>query len=164
MPGLGLDPLHGVRQTTLRPGAQAVTPKGAALQILGVHGGDFRGNEGSSILDVRWSPTGPPGSPHRDPCRIVLCGDAEEHGLAAMLSSRDGRPAALAPGPVDALLLPHHGSKARYLSWLLDHLRPREVWVSGSDPAVDPEEFRRRGIQLRSTSEVGGFLWQSGSR
>ncbi len=163
-PGLGPDPLEELRQVPLRKGSQRVTPEGAALEILAVHGGGFDGNEGSSMLDVRWSPATAPGVPTPRPWRIVLSGDAEGHGLAAMLGPGvDGLPA-LDPGPIDALLMPHHGSETRHLGWLLDHLRPREVWVSGSDPPVGRAELERRHIRIRSTAEVGGFIWSSGEQ
>jgi competence protein ComEC len=161
LPGLGTDPLSGLRQVSLRAGSQRVTPEGAALEILAVHGGDFSGNEGSSMLDVRWSPPRSPGAPAHRTYRIILSGDAEGHGLAAMLSlGHDGR-SALEPGPVDALLLPHHGSQTPHLGWLLDHLQPREVWGSGSEPPLGQAELERRAIPVRATSEVGGFIWQS---
>ncbi len=158
-PGLGAAPFRGPRVVRLRKGSHRVTTEGAALEIFAVHGGDFAGNEGSSMLDVRWSPPAETKADLRRSWRIVLSGDAEGHGLAAMLGpGADGR-SALDPGPVDALLLPHHGSETKHLGWLLDHLRPREVWISGSDPSVGRPELERRGIRVRSTAEVGGFVW-----
>ncbi|MFT7167306.1 MAG: competence protein ComEC [Paracoccaceae bacterium] len=158
--GIDADPLDGVRRIALRPGSQRVTERAAALQILAVHGGDFDRNESSSMLDVRWTA---PGTGTRPSYRVILSGDAEGHGLSAMLHASDPSPAALEPGPVDALLLPHHGSATTHLGWLLDHLQPREVWVSGSDPPVQREELERRGLVVRSTAEIGAFSWKADS-
>ncbi|QDV08299.1 ComEC family competence protein [Planctomycetes bacterium Poly30] len=155
--GVDADPLAGIRRIPLRPGVQRVTDRRAALQILAVHGGDFDSNESSSMLDVRWTP--PKGAEDGRTWRVILSGDAEGHGLAAMLHATGSTPAHLEPGPVDALLLPHHGSATRHLGWLLDHLQPREVWVSGSDPPVQREELERRGLPVRSTAEFGAFVW-----
>jgi competence protein ComEC len=95
------------------------------------------GNEGSRTLRITWGDAA-----------LVLGGDAEAEGLGAWLAST-------APGPVDVLLWPHHGSETDGLGPLLEHLRPREVWISaGREPAVGPE-LERRGVRWRTTEREG---------
>lgn len=143
---------------TITHGSRAVD-FGGRLHGRLVRGGPFDGNEGSLMLDLRW--TGP--EPEATEFRVVLSGDAEGHGLEAMLRG-DGSGPWLDPGPVDALLLPHHGSSSRHLGWLLDHLRPKEVWISSSrDPAAATQkECARRGTPLRVTASHGPILWAPG--
>ena len=84
--------------------------------------------------------TGPPG-------RVVLIGDQEGWALRQLL-------AMLEPGPVDLLLLPHHGLSTDGLAELLDHLQPRQVWIScGRDDLPLPclPLVQRRGIPWRTT-------------
>lgn len=140
---------------TITHGSRAVDFGGRLRGHL-VRGGPFEGNEGSSMLDLRW--TGP--EPKPIGYRVVLSGDAEGQGLAAMLRG-DGSGPWLEPGPVDALLLPHHGSSSRHLGWLLDHLSPGEVWISssGAPGAETLKECARRGIVVRVTAEGGPIFW-----
>lgn len=139
-----VEPERGALSVRLGAG---VVERGA-LEVVAVRGATTFGNEGSLTIDVRWRGA-----------RVVLFGDAEGHGLAGMLVDFDGAPA-LERGPVDAVLLPHHGSSSRHLGWLLDHLEPREVWISASEVQPGPErECARRGIPLRATPTSGPFVW-----
>ena len=97
-----------------------------------VAGEPFEGNEGR-VAELTCPTTG---------ARVVLSGDAEAHGLEQLLE-----PGGLSPGPIAALLLPHHGSRSRQRRGrLLDHLEPREVWVSASEvPSTAAIECERRG-------------------
>lgn len=149
---LGPDILSGARHRLVQPGATQVFGGNTGLRVFALRGGHFEKNEGSLMIDVRFSGT-------RGQGRVILCGDAEGHGLAALLSAEGGQPL-LSPGPVDALLLPHHGSSSRHLGWLLDHLRPREVWISATEtPNGASAECTRRGIRLRTTGATGPFIW-----
>ncbi|MEM8710338.1 MAG: ComEC/Rec2 family competence protein [Planctomycetota bacterium] len=141
---------------TIRPsaGRHLVTAAGRALRIASIQSGDRQGNESSSMLDVRWRLR-----PEELEHRLLLTGDAEGHGLATMLDGGTLGEQWLPKGPVDALLLPHHGSPSRHLGWLLDRLLPVEAWVSGSSPPPDAAEITRRGIRLRSTASHGPLTW-----
>jgi len=153
-PGRGAAPDAGARRVRVLAGAVEAL-RTDALVVLAVRGGPFEGNEGSLALDLRWPDDRGPDR------RVVLCGDAEAHGLAAMLRGPAGDVGPLAPGPVDALLLPHHGSASRHLGALLDHLRPREVWISASDPEPPAlAECLRRGLRTRVTGAGGPFTWR----
>ncbi|MGB0684832.1 MAG: ComEC/Rec2 family competence protein [Planctomycetota bacterium] len=55
--------------------------------------------------------------------RVLLLGDQEGWSLRRLLELT-------APGPIDLLLLPHHGLSTAGLAELLLHLQPRETWVS----------------------------------
>ncbi|MDF1800494.1 MAG: ComEC/Rec2 family competence protein [Planctomycetota bacterium] len=101
------------------------------LELL--RGGPLAGNEGSRSLLVDG--------------RLLLTGDAEAEGLARTLA--DGL------GPVDLLLMPHHGSDTPLVDDLLDATRPREVWISGSGPPQLEAELLRRGLDLRQTRLEG---------
>ncbi|MFN0009581.1 MAG: ComEC/Rec2 family competence protein, partial [Planctomycetota bacterium] len=101
---------------------------------------DDPGNEGSLVLEVLWREA-----------RIVLCGDADEEGLAIWLRQRPPR------GPARLLLLPHHGSDTEHLGRLLARVRPSEVWISATGtPALQPE-LERRGLAWKSTSIHGSL-------
>jgi ComEC/Rec2-related protein len=90
--------------------------------------------------------------PDGQPWRAVLCGDQFGYALRELRTR-------LAPGPIDILLLPHHGLTTDGLADLLDYLQPREAWASCSFkhlPLPVAELCARRGIRLRTT--VGGAL------
>lgn len=156
--GPGPAPWGGAPHLHLERGARRVP--GDALGVRLVRGGPFPGNEGSLVLELEWTD---PGSGARR--RVVLTGDAEDHGLAAMLPGTGARgltPAggSLEAGPVDALLLPHHGSASPHLGRLLDHLRPAEVWISASNPPEGAaRECSRRGLPLWVTGRDGAWSW-----
>ena len=115
-----------------------------------IAGGVFAGNEGSLVAELTCPTTGE---------KVVLSGDAEAHGLEQLLA-----PGGLSPGPIAALLLPHHGSRSPHLGRLLDHLAPREVWVSASGvPRAAAKECERRGIGLRVTGVDGAWTWRASS-
>lgn len=86
--------------------------------------------------------------------RAVVLGDQFGYALRELRSR-------LEPGPIDLLVLPHHGLTTDGLDELLDHLLPREAWA-----ACGPEDLplaaaplcARRGILLRTT-EQGALAW-----
>ncbi len=89
--------------------------------------------------------------------RAVLLGDQFGYALRELRARLD-------PGPVDLLLLPHHGLTTDGCLELLDHLRPREAWVScdtANLPVPIAAACAGRGIPLRTTVagalQVGGF-------
>ncbi len=93
-------------------------------------------NAGGRVLEIR-----SPGF------RAVVIGDQFGYSLRELL----GR---LEPGPIDVLLLPHHGLTTDGLPELLDHLQPREAWAScgaGDPPLPAAPVLKRRGIRLRTT-------------
>lgn len=112
-----------------------------------LRGGPFPGNEGSRSLLVE----------HGDR-RLLLCGDAEAEGLAALLADwPDGQ-------TVDVLLMPHHGSDMQLLEPLLDALQPQEVWISKGGPAQLEAELHRRGLVVRTTAGDTTLRWPDSSR
>jgi beta-lactamase superfamily II metal-dependent hydrolase len=84
-----------------------------------------------------------------------VCGDAEGSALARQRAAEGFR------GPVDVLLLPHHGSDPEGLGALLERTAPREAWISASAPAPVLAELQRRGIPVRETSEEGAIAFAS---
>lgn len=110
---------------------------GARLELALLRGAEGRDNEGSRTL---WANAGDGA--------VVLCGDAEDEGLAGLL-----RRNALA-GPVRLLLFPHHGSDTPWLAALLEQARPDQVWISGPKPAL-AAELDRRGQRWSSTGSAG---------
>ena len=106
---------HHARSVEVGSGAvsQKRPPIGARRE------GTLAGNEGSRSLEVRWRGE-----------RLLLCGDAEQDGLAAILALETRS------GPLRLLLFPHHGSDTPLLGRLL-RSPPEEVWISsGGRPAV----------------------------
>jgi len=113
-----------------------------ALSLRLLRGSARPGNEGSRSLAVR-SGAG----------AVLLCGDAEGEGLARQLES------GILDGPVEVLLLPHHGSESPFLGPLLDATRPSRVWISvAREPPVLPE-LARRGLPHAWTGEAGALRW-----
>ena len=108
------------------------------LTLSLLRGLEAPGNEGSRGLWV--SAAG---------ATVVLLGDAEGPGLGALLGG------GLPRGPVDLLLLPHHGSDTDLLVPLVRHLEPARIWVSaGSRPPV-AAELDRRGLCWNRTGLEG---------
>ena len=108
------------------------------VDLFLVRGSDVSGNEGSRSLEVRaFGET------------ILLCGDAEEAGLARELDAGWLR------GPLRLLLFPHHGSDTNQLGRLFAELRPREVWISASSPPAVARELDRRGVPWGWTGRDG---------
>jgi len=80
--------------------------------------------------------------------RVVVLGDQEGWSLRDLARRLD-------PGPVDLLVLPHHGRSLDGLAELLDRLRPRRAWVSTERPAAEVAAAAgcaRRAVPLRSTA------------
>jgi ComEC/Rec2-related protein len=101
-------------------------------------------NEGGYLLDVR-----------NGPQRAVLLGDQYGFGLRQLCKI-------LPPGPIDVLLLPHHGLTTDGLAELLDHLQPRIAWASCGYqdlPLPAAPLLRKRGIALRTTLAGPLFLF-----
>jgi beta-lactamase superfamily II metal-dependent hydrolase len=108
-------------------------------------GDDLEGNEGSRALLLGFGRS-----------RVLLFGDAEGAGLRALLD-RNRR-----LGPVDLLLLPHHGSETLWLAALLRAARPRRIWVSAAtDPAL-ARELDRRKLDWTVTSRAGPLSLELG--
>ena len=122
------------------------------LRVAAIASGMADPNEGSALFDLRWRAL------DGRSCRVVLCGDAEGQGLRAILDG-GGESPWLEPGPVDLLLLPHHGSRTRYLAQLLDRLQPALAVVSGDTPEY-AAELARRSIPLHVTGRDGPLLWR----
>ena len=89
--------------------------------------------------------------------RLVLIGDQFGHPLRALRQR-------LAPGPIDVLLLPHHGRSTDGLAELLEHLLPRVAWASCAEDARSlPAEalLRHRGIPLFTTRSGHGLRFEA---
>lgn len=69
-------------------------------------------NDGGHVLDLTWGAF-----------RAVLLGDQSGYALEDLARR-------LPPGPIDLLLVPHHGLTTDGLAPLLQHLRPRRAWSS----------------------------------
>jgi competence protein ComEC len=111
-------------------------PGGLSLEL--VRGSTAPGNEGSRSLLVSWG--------HR---ALLLSGDAEGEGLGPLIELE------ASAAPLELLLAPHHGSHTALLGAMLDTLRPRSVWISGSGPPPIAAELDRRGMAWRSTDLDG---------
>jgi len=86
--------------------------------------------------------------------RAVLLGDQFGFALRELRDRLD-------PGPIDLLLLPHHGLTTDGLHELLVHLRPRAAWAScgaGDLPLAAAPVLRRAGVPLRET-RTGALQW-----
>ncbi len=123
-----------------RPGPQA-----PALVLL--RGLDQTGNEGSRSLEVAWEGR-----------RLLLTGDAEGAGLAAQLR------AGWLTGPLDLLLLPHHGSETPHFGPLLTATDPTLVWISESGTPHLGTELDRRRLPWRATGPDGPLALFLGPR
>lgn len=81
--------------------------------------------------------------------RIVLPGDADARSIRRAISD-------LAPGPVTALVLPHHGRGEREaIDALLTHLRPAVCLASSGDAPPVAERLGSSGTPMLSTHEHG---------
>ncbi|MEZ6020587.1 MAG: ComEC/Rec2 family competence protein, partial [Planctomycetota bacterium] len=109
-------------------------------RLTWLHGLDVPGNEGSRSLLIEWRGN-----------RVLLSGDAEADGLADLL------PVLRAGPPLDALVMPHHGSRQPLWSELLAAARPREVWCSGGPSSPLAREWRAAFPSLRWTAKDGGW-------
>lgn len=69
-------------------------------------------NDGGHVLDLRWGDF-----------RAVLLGDQSGYSLSSLTRR-------LPPGPIDLLLVPHHGLTTAGLAPLLLHLKPARAWSS----------------------------------
>lgn len=114
------------------------------VEVLGIEGAAQQvRNNGGHVLSL-----------HYRGRRIVVLGDQEGHSLRTLCRR-------LAPGPIDVLILPHHGLSTDGLFELLQHLKPREAWASCGEedfplpvaPLLDHLE-----IPLRTTLQ-GSLVW-----
>jgi competence protein ComEC len=107
------------------------------IRLLGCPtAGSGESNEGGLVLDVR----GPHG-------RAVMLGDQFGYGLRELRSM-------IEPGPIELVLLPHHGLTTDGLGELLDYLQPRVAWVSTSSknfPLPIAAQLQARGIEWKAT-------------
>jgi len=111
---------------------------GVAASVQGVR------NDGGHVLSL-----------HARGRRAVVLGDQEGHSLRELIKR-------IAPGPIDVLVIPHHGLSTDGLAELLRHLQPREAWAScGAEdfPLPAAPLLQHLGIPLRTTLE-GNLLWQ----
>ena len=91
---------------------------------------------------------------HKGGFRAILLGDASGWTLKD-LENR------LRPGPIDLLLLPHHGLTVEGLGGLLDHLRPRLAWASCSQndlPFPAQALLEQRHIPWKTTADGSLYL------
>lgn len=112
-------------------------PCRGALEAFLLRGSPLEGNEGSRALELRFGAHS-----------VLLAGDSEQEGLAALLERGH-------LGPVDILLFPHHGSATPHLASLLGRTRPGQVWISGPGEAPIAPELQRRGIPFHVTGALG---------
>ena len=130
---------HAAARLDITQGALELPVSGrarGALTLTLLRGVEEGGNEGSRSLLVEYGEH-----------RALLCGDAEGHGLEAML-----RLEAMG-GPVDLLLFPHHGSRTPLLGALLEATSPALVWVSCSGRPPVAAELDGRGVPWRGTGQ-----------
>ncbi len=103
------------------------------------------GNEGGLVLDVRLNQK-----------RAVILGDSYGYSLRRLCSQ-------IPQGPVDLLIVPHHGLTTDGLSELLDHLQPAQCWAStDSNPQALPiwPLLNQRQIPLQ-TSRYSALFFPS---
>lgn len=111
---------------------------GVAASVQGVR------NDGGHVLSL-----------HAHGRRAVVLGDQEGHSLRELTKR-------IAPGPIDVLVIPHHGLSTNGLAELLQHLKPQEAWAScGAEdfPLPAAPLLAHMGIPLKTTLE-GNLLWQ----
>lgn len=111
---------------------------GVAASVKGVS------NDGGHVLSL-----------HMRGRRVVVLGDQEGHSLRELTKR-------IAPGPIDVLVIPHHGLSTDGLAELLRHLQPQEAWAScGAEDLPLPAAplLHHMGIPLRTTLE-GNLLWK----
>lgn len=125
------------RRLDLEPGTARLV-LGGDLELEVGRGGSSKGNEGSRHLRIRWLGR-----------EVLLLGDAVEDGLAECLEH------GTLDGPVDLLLLPHHGGASPHLGELLEKTRPALAWASCSRPPAGATVTARAGVPLRTTLESG---------
>ncbi|MCP5020635.1 MAG: hypothetical protein GY930_02565 [bacterium] len=82
---------------------------------------------------------------------ILLCGDAEDKGLANIFPNLKGA------APLAALLIPHHGSKQKNLNCLISHTLPEQVWFSASKHSPLAQNWPYENTTTRWTSRDGGW-------
>ncbi|MEO6708322.1 MAG: hypothetical protein ABI054_04995, partial [Planctomycetota bacterium] len=134
---------HTCPRLDLSQGSILLPEMAQDLRISLLRGAALAGNEGSRSLLLEFGGQ-----------TVLLCGDAEEAGLAAQLRNR------LFPGPCAALLAPHHGSASGHIGALLDICAPALVWISGSGVPGLAAELDRRAIRWRSTADSGSIAWR----
>ncbi len=112
------------------------------LWLHGLHPTLEQSNSGGVLAEIR-APS----------FRAILPGDGEGADLRQLRQS-------LAPGPVDLLLLPHHGRSTDGLAELLHHLQPDQVWLScGWQPARPPALDILEQTSLPWTTTRRGLLF-----
>ncbi|MBT3340487.1 MAG: MBL fold metallo-hydrolase [Planctomycetes bacterium] len=120
-------------------------PRPWSARILGLNAADPSvSNNRGAALEVTY----------KGRFRAVLLGDASGWTLQDLQKR-------LKPGPIDMLLLPHHGLTVHGLGPLLDHLKPRVAWVSCSDedePLPARGLLAARGIPVKTTASGSLFF------
>jgi len=103
-------------------------------------------NDGGLILDFS-----------QNEFRAVFIGDSFGYSLRRLVSSMD-------EGPIDLLLVPHHGLTTDGVGELLDHLRPKQAWASTSAAAASLPIYpllAARKIPLKTTANGALVLTNS---
>ncbi len=141
-------------------GAMKVFQKKHQSQQIFSTPGTFTEIEGMTPFQARlWNcPMRIEGESNAGGCVLELIGPS---GRVLVIGDQFGRDlrwlcTVLEPGPIEVLVLPHHGRTTAGLPELLNHLRPREAWASCSEREADLAAtplLRKRNIPLRLTSE-----------
>ncbi len=126
-----------------------VIGKGTELGVQGAHGGarvsvlnppggagQLSRNDASCVLKIEYEGRG-----------VLLCGDVERHGIAALLDSGYGLTA-------DVVQAPHHGNRIANVGDLYTAVGPRFILVSTGSPK-DLSDVRPDGSLVLQTYETG---------
>lgn len=145
----------GLRRLAVGPGEELRLDgfRPHAFRVLGTEPAvEGVSNAGGPVLELRFALSA------GGTARAVVLGDQFGGALRALRRR-------LEPGPIAVLVLPHHGLTTDGLGELLDHLRPREAWVSCGDedlPLPAAALCARRGIPLRRTG-ADPLAWTPGA-
>lgn len=152
------------------PGAEvaAHAVRAAGGQVVAARAG-LRLTAGRLRAELRWPPPRPPGPPTagEDPNERATVVRATISGLRVLIpSDREGVPLRRAAGgPVDVLVLPHHGSADPDVPRLLAELRPRLAIAQvgagngyGHPAPPTVQALRRAGVPLRRTDRDGSVV------
>lgn len=169
-PALLVDGTDGRPDPAAAVAAQAVRAAGG--QVVAARAG-LRLTAGRLRAELRWPPPRPPGPPTagEDPNERATVVRATISGLRVLIpSDREGVPLRRAAGgPVDVLVLPHHGSADPDVPRLLAELRPRLAIAQvgagngyGHPAPPTVQALRRAGVPLRRTDRDGSVVVEAG--
>ncbi len=132
---------RGVDVTYLGPGQEVWAFDGAVHACAPRLAGASTRNDRSTWTEIRAADV-----------RVVLPGDADAPAIRAMLRE-------LEPGPVTALVLPHHGRGEREpIDALVTHLGPTICLASSGDVPDHAVRLRVQGTPVLSTAEHGDLI------